>query len=423
MLRMSLAAAVSLIALEASAGGFAVREQSTTSQGASFAGAATSAGGLSGMFWNPAVITQVPGINFESHAALILGFANINPISGSGPLVINRGGSGNIAQPALVPASYSSYQVTPDLFVGMSVNSPFGLKTDSRTNWAGQVYGRYSSAFNVMATPTVGYKINDWLSIGAGVQISYLSANLRQAISYTPSAPSATLKGDSWGVGYTLGATITPMAGTEIGIGFRSSVRHDLKGTLATPASITAIKAQVDLPDMLTVGLRQKIGDKFAFLAGYEWSNWSRVGTPLIRSAVTGAAVSKLPFNYKDGWMVSVGGEYRYNESLLLRAGLAYEKSPVTDAVRSVRIPDNDRIWASIGASYQVNQKLSIDAAYTHVFVKDPNVYITSASNPHYVNAFVGLKGAGKAHVDILSVSLRYRWDNPPARAAGVFKG
>jgi long-chain fatty acid transport protein len=418
MLKFSMAAAVSLIALEASAGGFAVREQSATSQGASFAGAATSAAGLSGMYWNPAVVTEVPGINFDSHYSLILGFAKIAPTALSGLAVRNAPSSGNIAAPAVVPASYGNYQVNDKLFLGISINSPFGLTTKSNFYWAGQIHGRSSRAFNVVATPTIGYKVNDWLSIAAGVQVGYLDVTLKQATGVGAAAPSAILSGDAWGIGYTLGATIKPAAGTEIGIGFRSSVRYDLSGSLGTPLGVTPIKAAINLPEIVTIGLKQQITQQFTMLAGFEWTNWSRVRNPPIRLASNGAMINSLPFFYKDSWMASLGGEYKYNDRWTTRIGFAYEKSPITDAHRSVRIPDNDRIWASVGASYNWNNKLSIDLAYTHIFVKDPNVRLNSTPP----NPLAYLDGKGKAHVDIISVGLRYRWDEPsrPVAAAPI---
>src|SRR5947209_10932923 len=77
-------AAVSLGALAAAttgatAGAFALREQSATAQGLSFAGAASGSGGLSSMFWNPATITMAPGWQSEWHASLILPYADIVP--------------------------------------------------------------------------------------------------------------------------------------------------------------------------------------------------------------------------------------------------------------------------------------------------------------------------------------------------------
>lgn len=423
VMKFGLAAAVSLIALEASAGGFGVREQSTTSQGASFAGAATSAAGLSGMYWNPALVASMPGMNTEKHFAGIFGFSKLTPTSGvSAPAAV--GGSGNIAIPALVGSTYFNYQLTDQLYLGMSINAPYGLKTKSDYNWSGQLYGRSSKALNMVATPTIGYKVNDWFTIGAGVQIAYFDVTLKGAnpsspnpllagTALLPNSPNNILQGDNWGVGYTLGATITPMAGTEIGLGFRSSVHYDLEGKLTLPYAVLPIKAKLNTPETVTLGLRQKVGQDFTLLAGFEWSNWSRVKRAAIRNADTGAYVNKLSFDYEDGWMASLGGEYRVNPNLLLRAGLAYESSPVTDATRSVRIPDNDRIWASIGASYKWSEQLSFDAAYTHIFVKDPNVNIVAGH--HEFRPGVPLVANGKSHVDVLSFSLRYSF-NPPAK-------
>lgn len=413
MMKFGLAAAVSLVALEASAGGFGVREQSATSQGASFAGAATGAAGMSGMYWNPAVITQFPGFYTEKHLSTILGYSKLTPTTGSGPLVANRGDSGNLGVPAIVPATYFSYQFNDQLFLGLSVNSPYGLKTKAEYNWAGQIYGRSSKAKNILVTPTLAYKVNDWLSLGAGIQVGYFDVTLKGATSYTTNASNAMLSGDAFGAGYTLGATLTPAAGTEIGLGFRSSIHYSLEGDLQTLAGKTPIRAKVNLPETITLGLRQQFGKDFTFLAGFEWSNWSRVGLAAIRHAATDTYISKLSFDYKDGWMASIGGEYRVNNNLTMRAGLAYEESPITDKTRSVRIPDNDRIWASLGATYKWSDQTSFDLAYSHIFVKDPKVNII-AGHHEYQNAFVGLVANGKSHVDIISFSLKHYFNAPP---------
>ncbi len=46
----------------AQAGSFHVREQSARGMGQAYAGAAAGSAGLSSMFWNPATMTQSPGI-------------------------------------------------------------------------------------------------------------------------------------------------------------------------------------------------------------------------------------------------------------------------------------------------------------------------------------------------------------------------
>ena len=132
-----------------------------------------------------------------------------------------------------------------------------------------------------------------------------------------------------------------------------------------------------------------------------------------------------MPFEYKDGWLFSVGAEYMWNQQWTLRGGVGFEKSPITDDVRMPLLPDNDRFWASLGATYKVSNKLSLDAAYSHVFVKSTPINITAASgNPWFATALGDYIGNVDSRIDIISVALKYRWDEPaaPPVKQGYFK-
>lgn len=410
-------AAVSLSALMAAQGGaeagaFAVREQSATAQGYSFAGAASGSGGLSSMFWNPAAITMMPGWHSEWHLSLIIPRVEIDPLTPTPTLQL--GGSGDIGQDALVPTGYSSYQVNDQLWVGLSNSAPYGLVTDPRQNWAGQVYSRSSRIFSLNVNPVVGYKVNDWLSVAAGPSLQYFDIRLKRAVAVTPNAPSLTLEGDDIGFGFTAGATITPFAGTTIGIGYRSAIHHELEGSLeGPPAAIGGvpslpIRAKLRTPDQITVGLSQAITPDLTVHAGFEWTNWSLLKEPLI-TGPTGV-VSTLPLHYDDGFFYSLGMDYRLSPQWVVRAGVAYEQSPIDTAIRSTRLPDNDRIWVSVGAGYQWSEKLSFDISYTHIFTKETDIRIVPGQQD-----FAGLPFLADvdASTDIVSVSLRYRWDDP----------
>ena len=121
------------VTADANAGGFAVREQSAWGQGTSFAGVAAG-GDLSAMFWNPATMTQMPGLQSESVLSGIVPYASNSPTAGP---FTGLGGTGDTATDALVPAAYYSWQFRPDMWLGLSVNSPFGLSVSFPTVWAG----------------------------------------------------------------------------------------------------------------------------------------------------------------------------------------------------------------------------------------------------------------------------------------------
>ncbi len=126
------AAALLATSVAANAGGLAVREQSAYGQGiVSFAGVAAG-GSLSSMFWNPASMTQMQGINSESSVSGILPYS-ANTVGAPSTLGGLYGGTGNTALAAVVPASYYSWQVNQQLWLGLSVNAPFGLQVQMLT--------------------------------------------------------------------------------------------------------------------------------------------------------------------------------------------------------------------------------------------------------------------------------------------------
>ena len=373
----------------AQAGGFAIREQSAAGQGASFAGVAAG-GALSSMFWNPATITQFKGNQKEFDAAGIIPHASHSYSSATlatfYPGYANA--PSNSGESALVPSSYSSWQINDKLWLGLSNNAPFGLGVNFPHAWAGSAYGQEANIETYNFTPTVAYKINDWISVGAGVQIQYMKASYGIFLNPIPNL-TGSLSGAGWGFGWTAGVTLTPLPKTQIGIGYRSAINQKLNGTLALPvagcpglcapySTPGSINLTLNLPDMLTVGLRQGIGDRFTLLAGFEWSNWSRIGTahalqPSGAAAHIGSGAVDLPFQYSDGYFYSLGGEYIVNPDLTVRAGIAYEKSPIVDGVRTPRVPDDDRMWYSAGLSYRPSMfdGLTVDLAYTYIDVKN----------------------------------------------------
>ncbi len=48
---------------------------------------------------------------------------------------------------------------------------------------------------------------------------------------------------------------------------------------------------------------------------------------------------------------------------------------------RFTTIPDNNRVWLNLGASYKWSQATTIDVAYSHVFVQD-GAFTQKRANP-----------------------------------------
>ena len=412
-----LSGAVALGALSAAApalaGGFALREQSAVGQGMSFAGAAAGGGeSLSGMFWNPAIVNQVEHFQGEQ---VVTGVFPSSKVDVTGGPLAAFGDGGDIGKNAALTSGYNAYRINEQLAVGLSISTPFGLATDPKSDWGGQIYGRSSRVRSINATPTIGYKVNDWFSIAGGVQIQWFDIRLRQASGPLPGDGSITLKGDDVGVGFTAGFTVTPSDWTSVGVGFRSSVSHKLDGSLFGPNSPVGlpadfkVKANVKLPETVTVGVRQKVSEDLTVLGGFEWTNWSRLGVVNVKAKGLGVTVTSLPFNYKDGYFVSGGLEYAFNPDVTLRGGVGYEWSPIDDRNRTVRLPDDDRWWFSAGGSYKYSEKLAFDLGYSFVYV--PGKAKITVATP------VPFSAEAKSDVHIVSASVRYKFggDAPAA--------
>ena len=419
---LSLSTVTILLGTTAIAGGFAVREQSTEFQGMSFAGNAASGGGLSGMFWNPAVAAYAPaGFYSEAHYSAIFGQVGMTALAGTdAALLALPNTSGNIAKDAIVPASYMSYRASDKLVVAMGINSPFGLVTEpSNRTWAGSVFARTSEIKTYNFTPTFAYKIAPNFAIGVGVQMERIEGRLKAANSPAGTTTNA-IKGDDFAFGFTAGVNWTPTHGTAIGLGYRSSINHNLQGNiLNTLAGNAGMQASVNLPEIVTLSLRHALSDRLTVLSSVEWSNWSRAEKldvvcadntgPNALCPTNGRLITSLPLGWHDGWMFSLGGEYKRDDKLTLRSGLAYEISPIQNATeRTHRVPDVDRLWTSIGATYKWSDKMAFDFAYSHIFgIGDDGIDRVDPAGRRFI-------GKVDSQVDIVSVSLKMKLGDTP---------
>lgn len=407
------AVAIAASASAASAGGFAVREQSTVFLGSAFAGSAAG-GSLGSMYWNSAATAQFPGLNSESSYTLVLPYGEDHVTSAPAPFFVGGADSGNIGIDAVTSASYGSYQLSKDMWVGIALNSPFGLATQANNlNYAAGPLGLSTKLLTINANPTLAYRIAPGVTIGAGVQIEWAQAKLAFANGVPlplNGGQASAFKGTDFAFGATAGIMIQPSRDTSIGLGYRSRLTHDLDGhfeSAAAAGGYADASVDVDLPDLVTLSFRHELSRGMRLLGTVEWSNWSRFSNLVLNSTNAGGAplTISLPANWSDGWFFALGGEYDYSPLLTLRAGGAYEISPVDEATkRFPTIPDNDRIWLNLGASYKYSEDTTIDFAYSHIFIRDGDFSrVTPLSN-------IPVSGTAEASVDLISVGMRTRW-------------
>ena len=373
-----------LMASNAMAAGFHLREQSAAAQGNAFAGATAGAENNSYSYFNAAGLTRQKGTQVNLGATYIVPRAEAGNVKSNA--LANQGGTAdvnNIVHAAWAPNGTVSHQVNDKLYLGLGLNVPFGMITKYDTNWAGSDHGITSKVITSTFTPMAAYKLTDKLSVGAGLPIQYVKARLTNKAGY--GTMDTSMKGDTLDVGYQLSALYELNEDTRFGINYRSEINHKLKGDISSPSGLgflnQDISARLDTPAMLSLGAYHQINEKWAVMAEWQRVFWSSFDKLDIIGQDTmyptgGYLLSSTTEHWRDTDFFALGASYQIDHQWKLRLGLAYDQSAVKKKYRTPRIPDSDRFWYSAGLSYQYNENLSFDVAYTYIQAKDASIDI-----------------------------------------------
>ncbi len=364
-----------LVASNAMAAGFHLREQSASAQANAFAGATAGAENASYAYYNAAGLTRHKGTQVNLGATYISPRAeaeNVRNSIGDREADIN-----NIVHAAWVPNGTISHQVDDKLTVGMSLNVPYGMITKYDEQWAGSDHGITSKVMSTTITPMAAYKLTDKLSVGAGLQMQYINARLTSTDPFTHSYKTS-LQGDALDVGYQLSALYELDENTRFGVNYRSEINHKLKGDIESkvpnPMLNQDISARLDTPAMFSVGAYHQVNDKWAVMAEYQrvfWSSFENLDIVGDKYNQSNGLVSRTKENWRDTDFFAIGASYQIDDQWKLRLGLAKDEGAARKSQRTPRIPDSDRTWYSTGLTYEYNDKLTFDFAYTYIQAKD----------------------------------------------------
>jgi long-chain fatty acid transport protein len=407
---------------------FQLRENSTSALGTAFAGAAASIEDPSIIANNPAGVIGLSGNQLSGDISVVIPSALF---SGTGftaarqPISGGRGGDVGSAQP--VPAAYGVYDASPDLKFGLAVTAPFGLKTQYDSDWIGRYQAIKSEISTININPNVAFRALDWLSIGGGPVIQHAHAEFTNAINSTavarlanPLLPAgfalpdgfADIAGNSVSLGYTLGILAEVSPGTRVGASYRSQVSHRIEGTAAirvpTPLAAnprfqdTPVRTDLKTPDIVSLAAHHEISPELALLAEVQWTNWSVIKALRIERP-DGSSLSNQLEQWRGTWFGSFGASYRPDPNWIIRGGIAFDKTPISNQFRTARLPDADRFWLAAGVGYVWTPDLRFDAAYIHIIGGNAPINETSQTGDVLTGRYSG-------HVDIVSLSATLRF-------------
>jgi long-chain fatty acid transport protein len=373
----------------ASASGFQLLEQNASGLGNAYAGSAAVAENASTIFYNPAGMTQLQDREFSLGGSAIRTSFKFSDNGSIAPGLSGDGGDGGGW--GFVPNAYLSWALAKDWYVGLGIGAPFGLKTEYNTPWVGAAQSTKFDLKTYNINPSIAWRANDWLSLGAGVSWQKVDAEYVRTVGTNgvPGVPvgllpnsTATLNLDDTAWGWNIGALFKPAAQTKIGVSYRSKVKYETTGDVSlngpspafNAARSSGAKAEIDMPDTFILSLVQGIGDKWELLGDVSWTGWSSIPqVDIYRSS--GAPLQVLDTHFDDAWRFAVGANYKIDEAIKLRFGIAYDQTPVPSAEhRLTSLPDNNRTWFSTGVQWKPNKTSALDAGLAYLYVKDADI-------------------------------------------------
>jgi long-chain fatty acid transport protein len=265
------------------------------------------------------------------------------------------------------------------LSVGLSINTPFGYLSNWKDDWTGRFISQTFRIRTVYFQPTAAYQLNDNLSLGGGPVLATGSINSTRALPYTTTAgkeSSMELNGGGTAVGANLGLYYAKNKLT-LGLTWRSGVRMKIKDGEADfndiPTSLlqngtypvsTSFNSELNIPSVYSIAGGYILNDRVVLTLGFNYIQWSVFESLDYDFADPMVTDIRTARNYDNTLSFRAGIEGKISSKVVLRGGLALDKSPVPDQYMSPDIPDDDKVIVSTGLSWKIKNNFSIDGSF-----------------------------------------------------------
>jgi long-chain fatty acid transport protein len=345
------------------------------------AGQAARANDAATAFTNPAGMTRFEDSAMLAGGTAIYIHANFKPDSDNTVV----GSDGQTSE--FVGGGQFAYihPVSDKLKLGVSVHNYFGLMLD----WSDQWVGRYN-AVNVkllapQVQPTVAYRVNDWLSVGAGagLTLGYLYDKARiDTLDPNRGDGKLVISDSDFAVQGNLGIMIEASERTRFGLRYLTETDLDFKDgpkisgvgpgfdldpgfDLTSPAN--GIDLGLKMPQSVMTSVYHQLNDKWSLLGSVGWDEWSAFGKIHVRIEGTDLEVD-VNDGFRDVWHFGTGTEYRYSPKLTLTGGVSYDTSMMAGATRPIMVPLGAMYRYGLGFQYRKRKDLTLGGGFTYLY-------------------------------------------------------
>ena len=289
-------------------------------------------------------------------------------------------------------SAYAVYRKNENskFFYGLGIYTPFGSTIQYEDGWTGRFALTKLQLKSIFFQPTISYKLNNKIGLGAGFVYSTGNVNLQKDIPVQDANGTyghAELNGKASGFGYNVGLFVQATEKLNLGVSYRSQVNMAVEegtATFTVPSSLATnfpngtFSSALPLPQVATLGLAYKLNEKWAFALDVNYVGWKAYDTLSFDYAqnTTSLVDTKSARNYKNTFAFRFGTNYSISTNWDARIGLAYGITPVQSGYVTPETPDANRVNYTAGLGYKMGEHFQLDASifFTHLKRTDTNL-------------------------------------------------
>jgi len=391
--KTALALALLSASATASAGGLLLYETATDDVGLASAGYSARAQDASTVLTNPAGMSRLEGTQTLVGAQLLYGDINFSMDHSA-----NQASGGDGGNPiGLFPgaSAFVTHSVSDDVTLGMGMAGNFGLTEEYDSSWAGRYYGQKVTLIGASLLPSLSYKVNDKLSLGATVNAMYGILQMKTAVNNIDPAYAdgqLKIKDETWGVGGNLGLMYAFTPATRVGLTYNSQVNLDFEARLKFSGIAPVLngvlnnrglqdantKVNIKVPQGVMASLFHQVNDDWAVLGSAGWQQWSKFGMVELTVDSNDPKSATTQLNFKDTWHAGLGAQYRFKPDWLLNFGMAYDSKYISGNTPTPLLPTNEGWRFGAGVDNQVSKSFSWGASAEYLYGGTQNLNVSS---------------------------------------------
>lgn len=319
---------------------------------------------------------QPIGVIFEDGNVVEFSFGFTQP-SVDGTDLATTAPIGNVADDFVTASVAAKYQFNDKLSFAFIIDEPYGSDVTYPGSRLTTSLGETSAVIDSTAyTALARYKFDQNWSVHGGARYQQISANITLgggAYSGLNGYNAAFAKGGEWG--YVIGAAYElPEIALRIALTYNSEITHDLDTVetnvpiLGTVTGVTEVTA----PESLNLNFQTGVAANTLLFGSVRYARYSdTIVSPTGFDTVVGATTSGDSLSDLDDSVdFEVGIGRRFNDKWSGSLAIGYQSDGDDDLV-SPLAPTNGTKYISLGARYNLNEKITVSGGVRYTALGD----------------------------------------------------